>query len=707
MAHEAERQWELHHQRHHHGGSYPPPLFVAELDGGIPHASPDGAPVFEMPAEPSPNSQVDSHGQAKKSERQNSDTPAQANPWAYFGPSDDSSSVVTPTPTNRPQAERHNSASNSAAAPATKTEHDGRQGHAGHGPETMTPTMTGESSVSATDYPSNLRPETVSPVSPSAGSSGYFPPPLTINKPAQPQPQPQSPPLQGTTSWKYKPYKPYSPGAADHDASQPSRYQDTSSPSNTGAARTNMAYRPYRRPSFKEPPQEEQRYTGSSSGHTSPRPQDEPSVGSSGAQPYPEGMAPHHIYKAPTPEAPVHAPPSLSPGLGGVPFHGASPAASPRPFASSADESPGPMSNVSWPNPQGAVPPVPSQSPPASSPKPPADTYPQSLSPTFPSPGAGSPGHNYAHSPPPPPPPPPPSSQSPSALNAGRRTPQPYSVAAPAAASSASSPRPQYQTSQPSLPTSPQPSKFATLPDEPALPSSPPPIYADIAPSGSSTQPQGDVKASLFPQAPSSFSAPQTPHGHQSHPQPTHTTPHRPSPPVSHVSYGSATPQPLSGSSLHPPPPLPPRPSSSGGPSRPVPGFSGQPVSAAYPAPPKKQYTPQHPPPPGGYSRPSTAGTSKLFGGSAKKWLDKTNKLVESKVGEILQNHPDPKYRPQPGQYGYHGGQSGYAGPPSSGSHVTGQPYHGPPQAQAPQGHYPTQPQYAHPQGPPPPGPRP
>ncbi|KAI6778198.1 uncharacterized protein J7T54_000007 [Emericellopsis cladophorae] len=292
MAHEAERQREPHHQRHHPGGSYPPPLFVAELDGGIPHASPDGAPVFEMPAEPSPNSQVDSHSQPKKFERQNSDTPAQANPWAYFGPNDDSSSVVTPTPTNRPPAERHDSASNSAAATATKTEHDGRQGHAGYGPETMAPTMTGESSVSATDYPSNLRPETVSPVSPSAGSSAYFPPPLTINKPAQPQPQ--SPPLQGTTSWKYKPYKPYSPEMDNRDASQPSRYQDTSSTFMTGAMTANVAYRPYRRPSFKEPPQEEQRYPGPSSGHTSPRPQHEALVGSLAAQPYPEGMAPHH-----------------------------------------------------------------------------------------------------------------------------------------------------------------------------------------------------------------------------------------------------------------------------------------------------------------------------------------------------------------------------------------------------------------------------
>ncbi|KAG9258736.1 uncharacterized protein F5Z01DRAFT_670442 [Emericellopsis atlantica] len=678
-----------HHQRHHPGGSYPPPLFVAELDGSIPHTSPDGAPVFEMPAEPSPNSQVDSHSQPKKSERQNSDTPAQANPWAYFGPSDDSASVVTPTPTNRPPAERHDSASNSAAATATQTEQGGRQGHAGYGSETMVPTMTGESSISATDYPSNLRPETVSPVSPSAGPSAYFPPPLNINKPAQPQ----SPPPQDTTSWKYKPYKPYSPGTEGHDASQPSRYQDTSSPSKAGAATVNMVYRPYRRPSFKEPPQEEQRHSPSSLGHTSPRPQHESSVGSPGAQPCSEGMAPHHIYMAPTPQAPEHDQPSLSPRLGGAPFHGVSPATPPRP-----------MENVSWPHPQGVVSPVPSQSPPASSPKPPADAYQHSLSPTFPGSGAGSPGHNYAHSPPPPP-----SSQSPSALNAGRRTPQPYSIAAPVPASSASSPRPEHQTSQSSLPASPQPSKFATLPDEPALPSSPPPAYADIAPSGSSTQPPADVKASIFPQAPSSFSAPQTPHGHQSPPPPTHPTSHRPSPPVSHASYGSATPQPLSGSSLHPPPPLPPRPSSSGGPARPVPGFSGQPVPAAYPAPPKTYYTPQHQPPPGGYSRPSTAGTSKLFGGSAKKWLDKTNKLVENKVGEILQNHPDPKYRPQPGQYGYHGGQSGYAGPASSGSYVTGQPYHGPPQtqAQAPQEHYPTQPQYAHPQGPPPPGPRP
>ncbi|KAI9163330.1 hypothetical protein HJFPF1_04936 [Paramyrothecium foliicola] len=84
-------------------------------------------------------------------------------------------------------------------------------------------------------------------------------------------------------------------------------------------------------------------------------------------------------------------------------------------------------------------------------------------------------------------------------------------------------------------------------------------------------------------------------------------------------------------------PPLPPRPVSAH-PMTVTTGFGpGIPSTASFPPPPKTQYVPPPQIPP----RPSMS-TMKLFSGSsAKKWLDKTNQVLESKLVPMLQAQTD------------------------------------------------------------------
>ncbi|KAK7420643.1 hypothetical protein QQX98_002638 [Neonectria punicea] len=95
-------------------------------------------------------------------------------------------------------------------------------------------------------------------------------------------------------------------------------------------------------------------------------------------------------------------------------------------------------------------------------------------------------------------------------------------------------------------------------------------------------------------------------------------------------------------------PPLPPRPmhpnEQAHGTYGPAPGSFGSPAGynpANYPPPPKTYY---NPPPPALPARPSTG---KLFtSANAKKWFDKTNQVLESKLAPMLQGPIDSRYRP-------------------------------------------------------------
>lgn len=102
------------------------------------------------------------------------------------------------------------------------------------------------------------------------------------------------------------------------------------------------------------------------------------------------------------------------------------------------------------------------------------------------------------------------------------------------------------------------------------------------------------------------------------------------------------------------PPPLPPR-SAPGPYASPLTGFGSHPRNAVpYSPPPRTLYTPPLP-----AARPRAA-----FGGSsARRWLDKTNQMLETKLDEVLQGPTHrPAYRPGAGPPG-----SSRGGPPAPG----------------------------------------
>merc|ERR1712000_467835 len=97
---------------------------------------------------------------------------------------------------------------------------------------------------------------------------------LQINKPPSSEPK----------------YKPYSPDMS-HDFQHAPRPPATSSPPPAGHTAT-VAYRPYRRPSYKETPAP----PAAQPAHASPGPVSPPfePPKASGTPPYPMGTAPHH-----------------------------------------------------------------------------------------------------------------------------------------------------------------------------------------------------------------------------------------------------------------------------------------------------------------------------------------------------------------------------------------------------------------------------
>lgn len=112
-----------------------------------------------------------------------------------------------------------------------------------------------------------------------------------------------------------------------------------------------------------------------------------------------------------------------------------------------------------------------------------------------------------------------------------------------------------------------------------------------------------------------------------------------PSPYPSQPTYASPQSPPLP--SGKPPPPLPPR-----RPNAQYGGFGGGPANAtSFPPPPKTHYSPMPMPP-----RPQGGGgmssTSLFSSSSAKKWLDKTSQVLESKLESVLQGPQGPAHRP-------------------------------------------------------------
>ncbi|EFY93022.1 hypothetical protein MAC_00805 [Metarhizium acridum CQMa 102] len=272
------------------------------------------------------------------------------------------------------------------------------------------------------------------------------------------------------------------------------------------------------------------------------------------------------------------------------------------------------------------------------------------------------------YSPPPPPPPPPAKDDSPAAstespaqdaayapaTNTSRpQSPSPVTMAhaqAPLAQPSPSvpgmTPVSAHHTASPGMPPSPassydiQQSTYAPSPSLSPLPRQTRPQVAHASTDSSHTghTPASPPPAYLYP-GPGGPDSQPTPQGQQHPPY----SPPPPSPYPPQPKYAASTGQqnpPLPGGK--PPPPLPPRrPNVSCG------GFGGGPSNAAnFPPPPKTHYNPMRPPYP---PRPLGSGmssTSLFSASSARKWLDKTSQVLESKLESVLQGPQGPAYRP-------------------------------------------------------------
>lgn len=221
-------------------------------------------------------------------------------------------------------------------------------------------------------------------------------------------------------------------------------------------------------------------------------------------------------------------------------------------------------------------------------------------------------------------------------------------------------------------------------------PVSPPPAYPCPGPEGPDswpTTPQGQQQQQRPPYSPPPPSYPYPGQGGRPDSQPTPQSqqhpPYSPPPPSPYppqpiyAAYTGQQNPPLPGGK--PPPPLPPRrPNVSYG------GFGGGPSNAAnFPPPPKTHYNPVPPPYPPRPLGSGTSSTSLFSASSARKWLDKTSQVLESKLESVLQGPQGPPYRPAyapgpppqayshapqtrgvpPGGYGYGPGPWGPGGP--------------------------------------------
>lgn len=601
-------------QRHGHSPGPPPPL-----PGTV--AAPDGGVAFELCGESAPAKGPEDEARQRPAPATDADMPAQANPWPFY------LEETRPGGTGaRVDEEAGEKAADAALAVPWPY----------HGPP------LGEDGPSATVYPQVARPASAGgvkegsmanegakerregaesderaepqsngrPPGPETSTASDYPAPLKFTRPHG------KPASSSTPAPAYKPYSP-SPDREDIGQDAPA------GPSTSGT--TNLAYRPYQPPPSPPPPQEHH-----------------PAAAM--------GTAPHHFYEpqgeAKTPSLP--APPkaavaasTASPST--VPATAATPTqrpatTSPHPSTASPsaqDLSVGPNA-MAPPRPPSAVS---ATGPPhiqyAPRPQYPPQPYPHGISPyASPSPPVAgmtpvSPMQGY-HTPP---------LQAPSPANSSYHFPQPTYASTPA--STTTSP---YQTQAGHAPPQPPRPQTHHAMSGPTIspqfsPLSPPPPYGY----------GGMPRPGSQPPQQSPYHSPPAPYPSPYPTQPTYA-------------YGPGS-KGLPPPGMHPAPPLPPRPAPGQFGPPPI-GFGAGPANAAvYPPPPKTMYGPgPHPPP----LPPRSGGSGNLFSGtsSARKWLDKTSQVLESKLEAVLQGPPGPPQRPA-------------YGPPPPSRHARGPP--GPP----------------------------
>lgn len=611
-----------------------------------------------------------------------------ANPWPYFGPSEDEDgpkAVVATVGldvgglgirTEEPgDAKAKSEDVSTAAAPAALAPlHHGSQGERG-GDRASPPPASSEPSppLPPSFYPAPLRvsrkqlPPAAAPV-----FKPYLPPTesVTAVAPLQVKRHRPSDGSQGDPAATL-PYRPYRP--AGHDASNASDAADAaaSSPPAMPPQPASPPLQAHRPPATAVAPQgtssQATTWAVSASPNLAQQQQHRPAVDSPGSAEAPlDGVAPHHQHhqpnRPPSPTAtgppPPAAAPFVPPSTAPAP---APPIQEPVPKVAVA-EHPTIAGSTPYHNSQHPTPPIPAGSPyhPSASPShpSPATGYPPNSSPvpghqaygpphstpgsSIPSPEMASfqfqpitqaqPQNLYTAPTPTPPiaaqPPPAPVSYPPPQ----HFTPPPptssYDIPQRTYASSAEIPPP-----QPPRPQFQQAAMGAYQPQPQPSPQSPQPPYVYDGAPRPVTQPPSSTQ-------PSSYNLPYgpaiAPHQHQYPTQPTYAAPNGnvPSSPDPQGQYAS--------------PPLPPRPAT----TQPqlFAGFTSQ-NAVAYPPPPKRVFSPPPtvaaPPPP---RRPSGGSSSgRLFSSSsALKWIDKRGKGLENKLDAVLQGSQRSSNQPPP-----------------------------------------------------------
>jgi hypothetical protein len=339
---------------------------------------------------------------------------------------------------------------------------------------------------------------------------------------------------------------------------------------------------------------------------------------------------------------PLGAYPPLSPGSAALRPYG-----SPQSPVLGQTQSPSPLSYVHQ-QPQAA------QRPAEHAQNPAAASLNGPLRPTSANAGAGLRPHSQQHvqhqqqlSPSPPPPPPPPPRPQIQHVTTDPISPTHLQTQSPPPAYSSgvhrtnSQPTPvAYASNQHLPPQSPAPNGTHTVPvtyaPAPHIP------YASVPQSPYSPVPQGPHFTQPHPQPqgqgqPLPYGTPQP----QTRPQPSYN-PSQPYPPQQQYAapyHPQYPPQPQYVASYQPP--LPPRPTTATASSTPVGFGQGVPNVANFPRPPKTQYAP----PSHASQKPSS--TMKLFSGSsAKRWLDKTNQVLENALAPVLQTDSRPRAGP-------------------------------------------------------------
>lgn len=674
--------------------SQPRPLFGAELEA----RPPDGNPVFEMSGESAPSKDDNSTNNIYPG-RKETGLNSQAHPWPFYLDEQGQRRPIMEED-GRPQAAANDD--NDAVPAALAIKFAGRPAGSDASAE-VRPLVMRPASPAETDSfipaPLNIsRPSQSSPPPLSPKKYKPYQPPTSLEEPKSPSiaGHPKHEPGQAYRPYRRPSYdeRPSASVAAVPTAAPASGYGIGSAPTSPG-----LSAQPFRYPSpaGKEqqslaavPPAASPKIPAAGSpalGNRTPSPSLRPYQ-----PPYSEYEVGNQVSQSPPPPVPLKTrPPAVDSSTQQEAGAHAGQQGSP-PIPPKSSSPPQPAEIVLWPHP-------PASGPDKKTAQPPLANLPVSGS---------SPGPSKPTSPAPeqvasfiPDPTPIPVETKPPPVAAPTSQPSPQPSPQPAQESSAFIPQATYASSSAqNAEASARPSKFPQFPEvDQSIPSDPPPPYMPSATHGSGSHSVPSEKPSLFPPPPqiaphlpqtdfptqptyASQSQPSSPLPPQSFSTPYGQPPSQPppslgkppiqpppgqplspqapssaqddclpppGPPPSHTQYAYT---PLPGQTYHvlqPPPPLPPRPSTAH--AYPSVGLSTNPVnSMAYPPPPKTHYVAQ-PPAVAGPSHPPSSqrpAGGKLFGSTvAKKWLDKTSQVLENKVEEILQSHPDPRFRPQ------------------------------------------------------------